>query len=138
MEISIRVEEIFNQWNKDWKDLINHDLKEYNFIDIGINNQKYFSYIPYDKLQYFDKLDYSSKDRLKYAVEIKPTKLLNKLLKKPITTEQSEKLLGIIGKYDDYILRIVEGKDIVKYYTSKFIEKGNNMLEDSCVNNPLG
>ena len=135
MEISIRVEEILNQWDKDWKDLINHDLEEYNFIDVGINNQKYFSYIPYDKLQYFDKLDYSSEDRLKYAVEIKPTKLLNKLLKETITTEQSEKLLGIIGKYDDYILRFVEGKDIIKYYTSKFIEKGNTMLEDSCMNN---
>lgn len=69
MKISIRVEEILNQWDKDWKDLINHDLEEYNFIDIGINNQKYFSYIPYDKLQYFDKLDYTSEDRLKYAVD---------------------------------------------------------------------
>ena len=51
----------------------------------------------------------------------------------PITTEQSERLLSIIGRYDNYIFKVIEGEDIIKYYSSDCIEEGNKMLENSCM-----
>ena len=112
-EFTLNVDEILKEWNENYLDLLN-DSDEYTYIDIGINNPKYFSYIPKDKLKYFEEGKGRSL-RSKYAVEIKPTRLMNKILKEPITTEQSEKLLSIIGKYDSYEFECVYGEDIKKY-----------------------
>ena len=132
IEFTLKVDEILKEWDENYLNLLN-DSDEYRYIDIGISNPKYFSYIPKHKLKEFE--DNKEKSlRSKYAVEIKPTRLMNKILKKPITTKQSEKLLGIIGKYDNYEFECVYGEDIKKYYMSKNYDKDCIMLNDSCMN----
>lgn len=129
IEFTLKVDEILKEWDENYLNLLN-DLDEYRYIDIGINNPKYFSYIPKDKLKEFEEKSLRSK----YAVEIKPTRLMNKILKEPITTEQSEKLLSIIGKYDNYEFECVYGEEIKKYYMNKNYDKNCTMLNNSCMN----
>lgn len=142
MEFSARVDEILKEWDVDYLNLLNNS-KEYRYIDIGFKNINYFSYIPKDKIKYLkdiseSNLIYSSELRTKYAVEIKPTRLMNKILKEPITTKQSEKLLGIIGKYDNYEFHCVGGQEIKKYYNKDSYDGEECiMLNNSCMNGKI-
>lgn len=128
-EFTLSAHEILYEWDENYLNLLNGSDK-YRYIDIGVVNPKYFSYIPKHKVKQFEDGELI---RNKCAVEIKPTRLMNKILKDPITTEQSERLLGIIGRYDNYKFKVIEREELVKYYSSECIETPTAMLENSCM-----
>ena len=48
-EFTLKVDEILKEWDENYLSLLN-DSDEYRYIDIGVVNPKYFSYIPTYKI----------------------------------------------------------------------------------------
>ncbi|MGL5715391.1 MAG: hypothetical protein ACRCX2_20400 [Paraclostridium sp.] len=117
-------EEIFSIENMERADRL--------YLDISTNGQS-ISYITKDRLDRFDGNVWDEALRKKFAIQTKPTRVVQAIYGKELPYSDSRKLRFMLFDLSDYEIQIIKGIDIAKYYNVDMYEERRGDLGSSCM-----
>ena len=132
----------FNSTGKEiFKKISNMNVRsiEKNYFKAELVDGEYMiSYIPFEKLKYFDGDFYDNDLRVKYKKLVKPIKVVQEIIKAndktfKMSQETVDGLLSCINKEINADFVLVSGEDITKYYNLNMYVSQDGTLGSSCM-----
>ncbi len=102
------------------------------YLDISTDGC-FISYITAQRLPLFEGDFWNESLRAKHAYKVKPTKIMQLLHGKELRYHVSLEILYLFKDMSKYVVEVVEGNEIGKYYNEEYYDEARGELFNSCM-----